>query len=44
MKAWVLVGESARLSLAKGARIPSTADDVCAETRKAALPAVADLR
>ena len=44
MKASVLAGASARLPLAKGARMPSTADDVCAEMRKAALRAVADLR
>ena len=44
MKASVLAGASERLSLAKGARMPSTADDVCAEMRKAALRVFADLR
>lgn len=44
MKASVLAGAEVRLPLAKGARMPSTADDVCAETRKAALRAMADLR
>lgn len=44
MKASVLAGAEVRLPLAKGARMPSTADDVCAETRKAALRAIADLR
>ena len=32
------------LALAKGARMPSTADDDCAEMRKAAFRATADLR
>ncbi len=32
------------MPLVKGARMPSTADDVCAEMRKAALRATADLR
>ena len=44
MKASLLAGASERLSLAKGARMPSTADDVWAEMRKAALRALADLR
>lgn len=44
MKASVLAGALAPLSLAKGARMPSTADDVCAETRKAALRAATDFR
>lgn len=44
MKASVLAGASAHLPLAKGARMPSTADEVCAEMRKAAFRAVADLR
>ena len=44
MKAFVLVGALPRLPLAKGARMPSTAEDVCAEMRRAALRAGADLR
>ena len=44
MKASVLAGAGAPVPLAKGARMSSTADDDCAETRKAALRAVADLR
>jgi hypothetical protein len=44
MKASVLVGALPRLPLAKGARMPSTAEDVCADMRKAALRAEADLR
>jgi hypothetical protein len=44
MKAFVLAGALPRLPLEKGARIPSTAEDVCAEMRKAALRAGADLR
>ena len=44
MKASMLADASERLSLAKGARMPSTADDVWAEMRKAALRALADLR
>ena len=44
MKVFVLAGESPRLPLAKGARMPSTAEDVCAEMRKAALRAEADRR
>lgn len=44
MKASVLAGAVAFVPLVKGARMPSTADDVCAETRSAALRAAADLR
>ena len=44
MKASTLAGALGGLSFAKGARMPSTADDVCAEMRKAALRALADLR
>lgn len=44
MKASVLAGVVVPPPLAKGARMPSTADDDCAETRKAALRAAADLR
>ena len=44
MKASVLAGALPRLPLAKGARIPSTAEEVCAEMRKAAFRAEADLR
>ena len=44
MKASVLAGALPRLPLAKGARMPSTAEDVCAEMRKAALRAAADRR
>ena len=44
MNASVLAGALPRLPLAKGARMPSTAEDVCAEMRKAALRAGADLR
>lgn len=44
MKASVLAGADVFLPLAKGARMPSTADDVCAETLSAALRAAADLR
>jgi hypothetical protein len=44
MKAFVLAGALSRLPLAKGARMPSTAEDVCAEMRKAALRAGADFR
>lgn len=44
MKSSVLAGASVRLPLAKGARMPSTADDDCAEMRKAAFRATADLR
>ena len=44
MKASVLAGVAALAPLAKGARMPSTADEVCAETRNAALRAAADLR
>jgi hypothetical protein len=44
MKAFVLAGESPRLPLAKGARMPSTAEEVCAEMRKATLRAAADWR
>lgn len=44
MKAFVLAGCAACLSLAKGERMPSTALEVCAEIRSAALRAAADLR
>ena len=44
MNASVLAGAEVSLPLANGARMPSTADDVCAETRSAALRAEADLR
>ena len=44
MKASVLAGCMRPFPLAKGARMPSTADDVCAEMRKAAFRAAADLR
>ena len=44
MNASVLVGVSARSPLAKGAWIPSTADEVCAEMRNAAFRAKADWR
>ena len=44
MKAAVLVGVVALLPLEKGARIPSTAEDVCAETRSAALRAAANFK
>ena len=44
MNASVLVGVSARSPLAKGAWIPSTADEVCAEMRNAAFRAKADRR
>lgn len=44
VKASVLAGVSLPLPLANGARMPSTADDVCAEMRSAALRAEADLR
>ena len=44
MKASVLAGAAVLSPLAKGARMPSTADDVCAETQRAALRAAADLR
>lgn len=40
----MLAGADFFLPLAKGARMPSTADDVCAETLSAALRAEADLR
>lgn len=44
MKASVLAGAAALSPLAKGARMPSTAEEVWAETRKAALRRAADLR
>lgn len=44
MKASVLAGDATLDPLAKGARMPSTADEVCAETRSAALRATADFR
>lgn len=44
MKASMLSGIDPRASLAKGARMPSTADEVCAETRNASLRAAGDLR
>ena len=44
MNALVLVGGSARLPLANSARMPSTAEEVCAEIRSAFLRAAADLR
>lgn len=44
MKAFVLAGCAACLPLAKGERMPSTALEVCAEIRSAALRAAADLR
>lgn len=44
MNASVLASVEVSLPLANGARIPSTADDDCAETRSAALRATADLR
>jgi hypothetical protein len=40
----MLVGVGVRLSLTKGARMPSTAEEVCAEIRSAAFLAEADLR
>ena len=44
MKASVLAGAAVLSPLAKGARMPSTAEEVCAETRRATLRAAADLR
>lgn len=44
MKASVVAGDLALAPFANGARIPSTAEDDCAETRSAALRAAADLR
>jgi hypothetical protein len=44
MKASVLAGVFVPLPLAKGARMPSTADDDWAEMRKAAFLALSDLR
>ena len=44
MKAAMLAGVSVSLPLLNGARMPSTADDVRAETRSAALRAAADFR
>jgi hypothetical protein len=44
MKAAVLDRALALLPLEKGARIPSTAEDVCAETRSAALRVAANCK
>jgi len=44
MKAVVVAGGSVLGPFANGARMPSTAEDDCAEMRNAALRAVADLR
>ena len=44
MKDATLFGVAALAPLAKGARMPSTAEDVCAETRSATLRAAADFR
>jgi hypothetical protein len=44
MNASILVGASRRFPFANGAWIPSTADEVFAEIRKAVLRAAADLR
>lgn len=44
MKAFTSLGDLARLLLANGARMPSTADDVCADRRSAALRLAEDLR
>lgn len=44
MKAFTSFGGLTSLALANGARIPSTADDVCADSRSAALRLAADLR
>jgi hypothetical protein len=44
MNAFLLAGACVPLPLANGARMPSTADDVSAEMRKAAFRSVADLR
>ena len=44
MKASVVAGVALLAPLANGARMPSTAEEVCAETRNAALRAAADLR
>ncbi len=44
MKAWVLVGSAVCRSLLNGARMPSTALEVWADTRRAALRAAADFK
>jgi hypothetical protein len=44
MNAFLLAGAFVPLPLANGARMPSTADDVSAEMRKATLRSAADLR
>jgi len=44
MKAAVLGGQEASFSLANGARIPSTADEVWAEMRNPALRAAVDFK
>jgi hypothetical protein len=44
MNVAVLVGALALLPLEKGAWIPSTAEDVCAETRSAALRLAANFK
>lgn len=44
MNASVLAGVSILDPFSKGARMPSTADDVCADTRNAALRTAAGLR
>lgn len=44
MKDATLFGVAVLAPLAKGARMPSTAEDVCAETRSATLRAAADFR
>lgn len=44
MNASVSAGKTAFLFLRKGARMPSTAEDVRADMRSAALPVVGDLR
>ena len=44
MNAAKLAGAAALLPLANGARMPSTAEEVCAEIRSAALRAAADLK
>ena len=44
MNAAKLAGAAALLPLANGARMPSTAEEGCAEIRSAALRAAADLK
>ena len=44
MNASVVVGASATLLLENGARMPSTADEVCAEIRNPAFRIATDLR